>query len=153
MIKGPLPPFVKVTVCAGVLVVPTDWGGKVRVVGKRVTSGPGPPVPLNGIVCGLFGALSVMVTDPYRLPLAVGVKVTLIIQVAPGARVVPQELVCAKSPLAATLVKVKGEPPIFVKKRDCGALLEPTDWGEKYRLLGERVTAGAGTPVPVKSTT
>jgi hypothetical protein len=69
------PVFVSVTNC-GALVVVTVWVPKARVGGKRVTAGAGAPVPLSGIVCGLPEALSVMVTDPYRVPVAVGVKVT-----------------------------------------------------------------------------
>jgi hypothetical protein len=69
------PVFVSVTNC-GVLVVLTIWVPKVREAGKRVTVAAGTPVPLNRTVCGLFAALSVMVTDPYRVPVAVGVKVT-----------------------------------------------------------------------------
>jgi hypothetical protein len=119
------PVFVSVTGC-GALVVVTVWLGKVREADERVAAGPGPPIPLNGIVCGLLAALSVMVTDPYRLPLAVGVKVTLIVQFAPAATVVPHELACAKSPVAATLVMINDPLPLFVKVTVCaGVLVDP----------------------------
>jgi hypothetical protein len=49
--------------------------------------------------CGLLGALSVTVTVPVRAPVAVGVKETLIAQVANAATDVPQLFVSAKSPL------------------------------------------------------
>ena len=58
------------------------------------------PVPVREAVCGLFAALSVMVSVPLRVPLAVGVNVILTVQVVLGARLVPQLLVCPKSPLA-----------------------------------------------------
>jgi hypothetical protein len=58
--------------------------------------------PEREIDVGLFTALLVTVTEPVRLPMAVGVNVTLILQLALTARLVPQLFVCAKSPLAAT---------------------------------------------------
>jgi len=39
------------------------------------------PVPVNGTVCGLPPALSVIVSVPARAPSTVGVNVTLIVQV------------------------------------------------------------------------
>ena len=44
---------------------------------------------------GLPVALSVMVMAPVRVPVAVGVKVTLMEQLAPAAREAPQVLVWA----------------------------------------------------------
>jgi hypothetical protein len=46
-------------------------------------------------MCGLPLVLSVMVIAPVRVPVAVGVKVTLMVQFAPAATEVPQVLVCA----------------------------------------------------------
>ena len=65
-----------------------------------------------------------------RLPLAVGVKVTLNVQLVPAATEVPQSLVCAKSPgfgpVIPIPVMVNGEPPVFVNVKFCGALVAPT---------------------------
>jgi len=58
------------------------------------------PVPVSETVCGLFVALSVMVSMPPRVPLAVGVKVTFTVQVELAATLEAQLLVCAKSPPA-----------------------------------------------------
>ena len=55
-------------------------------------------MPDKVIVCGLPGALSVIVTVELRAPVVDGVKVTLIVQVAFVASVAAQVLVCAKSP-------------------------------------------------------
>lgn len=65
---------------------------KVKLVGARLTAGS-PPVPVRLTVCGLAPALSVMVSAPVRVPVAVGVKVTLIMQFAPAATLAPQLLV------------------------------------------------------------
>ena len=59
-----------------------------------------PPVPESATACGLSGASSVIVRVPVRLPLAVGVKVTLTVQLALGPSDAPQLLLSEKSPLA-----------------------------------------------------
>jgi hypothetical protein len=72
--------------------VPTTWLAKVRLVGEMLTAGA-VPVPVRLTVCGLPVALSVRVTAALRDPLAVGLKVTLIVQLAPAATLDPQLLV------------------------------------------------------------
>src|SRR5256712_666884 len=97
-LSAALPVLFSVTVCAA-LVVFTSWLANVKLVGERLTRGA-VPVPVRLTMCGLPAALSVMVIAPVRVPVAVGVKVTLMVQLAPAATEVPQVLVCAKSPLA-----------------------------------------------------
>ena len=87
MLKAAVPVLVSVTVCAA-LVVPTFWFPKLTLVGLRLTLGAGvTPVPLSAALCGLFVALSVKVRLALRLPLALGVNVTLIVHEAFAARV------------------------------------------------------------------
>ena len=66
-------------------------------------AGPEPvaasPVPVRVAACGLPLALSVTLKVAVLVPLAVGVKVTLIVHWAPVATEVPQLLLCPKSPL------------------------------------------------------
>jgi hypothetical protein len=50
------------------------------------------PVPERVTECGDPAALSVTVTAPDRVPVAVGVKVTLMVQDCPEVRVDPQPL-------------------------------------------------------------
>ena len=61
---------------------------KVRLVGESVTAGVfgAVPVPVKLTTCGLPPALSLIVMEPVRVPVAVGVKVTFIVQVALIAR-------------------------------------------------------------------
>ena len=98
MLKAALPVLLKVTVCA-VLVISTAWLPKARLVGERLTRAAAPvsavcvPVPERLTVCGLPLALSVMITEAVRLPLAAGLKVTLIVQLAPAATELPHVLV------------------------------------------------------------
>ena len=62
--------------------------------------------------------MSVTVTLPFLGPVAVGVNVTLIVQLPPAATEVPQVLVCAKSPLFVPvipiLLMVRAVLPLFV---------------------------------------
>jgi hypothetical protein len=99
-----------------------------------VTAGAGTtPVPLSATLCGLPAALSLMLMALLRLPLADGVKVTLIVQLAPAANVLGlmgQVLVCAKSPVlvpvSVILVIVRAAVPLFVSVTDLAALVVPT---------------------------
>jgi hypothetical protein len=68
-----------------------------------------------------------MLTVPVRVPVVVGLKVTLMVQLAPAARVDPQLLLWAKSPLIATLLIVKLVDPVLVRVEVCAALVVPTD--------------------------
>jgi hypothetical protein len=70
-------------------------------------------VRLTVWVAGL--ALSVMVTAPLLVPVAVGLKVTLRVQLALAARLVPQVLVWEKSPLTVTLVILSVTLPVFLR--------------------------------------
>ncbi len=93
MLSVAVPLLVSVTACAA-LVVPTCWLLKVSVLLDNVTAGA-IPVPLRLTLCGLFGALSVIDTVPVRVPVAVGVKVTLMVQLAPATTEAPQVFVWA----------------------------------------------------------
>jgi hypothetical protein len=81
MPSAALPVLVSVTDCDP-LVVFNVWLPKVRLEPDKLTVGAATvvPVPLSVKECGLPAALSVMVTDADRAPVAVGLKVTLIVQ-------------------------------------------------------------------------
>jgi hypothetical protein len=69
------------------------------------------PMPLREAVWGLPGASSVIERVPLKLPEEEGVKDTLMVQLAPEARVEPQVLVWAKLALAAMLEMFSGAVP------------------------------------------
>jgi hypothetical protein len=93
--------------------VPTFCAGKVKEVEERLTTGAVPvPVRLMVWVAGL--ALSVMVTTPVLVPVAVGLKVTLRAQLELAATVEPQVLVWEKSPLTVMLVMRRVALPVFL---------------------------------------
>jgi hypothetical protein len=79
-----------VTVFAALVVVTASLP-KARVVGLTVTGTT--PFPVSETVCGLLFALSVTVSVPVRLPVVVGVKVTLIVQFELAASDVPHVFV------------------------------------------------------------
>jgi len=91
MLRAAAPELVSVTVFAA-LVVFTKWLPKAKLVGDKLTAGVA-PVPERLTACGLPLALSVTVMVPGWLPMAVGVKVTLMEQLAPAATEAPQVLV------------------------------------------------------------
>jgi len=85
--------LLRVTLCAA-LVVPTFWLLNVRLVGETLVVDAA-PVPVRLTVCGLPGALSKMLIDAVRAPAAVGVNVTLIVQLLFAATELPQVFVSA----------------------------------------------------------
>lgn len=89
-----------------------------------------PLVPVSERMWGLPAALSLTVTAPVRVPLAVGVKMTVIAQLAPAASELAQspELGSkAKSPLIAKLlVKVNVVVPVLLIIAVSTALEVPT---------------------------
>jgi hypothetical protein len=58
-------------------------------VGESVTPGA-VAVPVRETVCGLPAALSVTLTAAVRVPVAVGLNVTLVVQLLPAAKLAPQ---------------------------------------------------------------
>ena len=121
--------------------MPTGCDENVKELGARLASAPVPvPVRLMLWVAGL--ALSATVIEPVRDPLVVGVKVTLTVQEAPGARLEPQLLVWEKSPLAVMLEIVRAAPPLLAKTIAWGELAVPRVWLPKSYDNGEKATSG-----------
>jgi len=88
------------------------------------------PVPLRNIFCGLPPPLSLILMEAERAPVAVGVKVAVTVQLAPGPSVVPQVFVRPKSPafvpVRVMLVMLRVVDPTFVMVDVIGALVVPT---------------------------
>ena len=87
-------------------------------------------MPVRETVCGLPAALSVMLRDAERVPAAVGLNVTLTVQLLPAARLARQVWVWEKSPLfvpvTAMPLMVSVAVPVLVRVTVCGALPVPT---------------------------
>ena len=99
-----------------------------------------------------------MLSVAVRLPLAAGVKVTLILQLPPAATELPQVLLCAKSlGLVPVIVRLDIDNASLLELLRvvvCVPLVEPTDTLPKERLPGETAHTGeaAATPVPLRLT-
>jgi len=149
---------VLVTVIAGRLTdEPTSTLPKGSAVAERLIEGPnGVPVPVRPRVCGLSPLLSLIVSRPDRVPVAVGVKVTVMGHDEPAAKVAGQ-LDAAKSPLAAMLVMFRTSLPVLLSETVCGVLGVVTAWAGKvspaHGAAGApqvRLTAGPfDMPLPV----
>ena len=92
-----------------------------------------------------------------RVPVCVGVKITLILQLATGSTEPPQVLVWAKSPASAPvmrmLVMARVAVPKFASVTGLPPLLLPKARAEKVKLVGDKVASGPETtPVPLKAT-
>ena len=140
--------MVRVTVCAGLL-APTVCEGKVRAVGERVIPGAvaaAVAVPVNATSCGLPVALSAIDSEAALVPVAVGLKTTLMVHEAPTATLEPQVLVSLKSPASVpvTLIPVIASEavPLLVSVTVCDALLVSTACDANVRLAGETPTVG-----------
>jgi hypothetical protein len=92
---------------------------KARLLGEKLTPSVAlAPVPERVTDWGLPLALSAMLSEAVRLPLAIGVNVTLMAHEAPAATELPQLLAWVKSPAfvpeRAMLLTVKAPLPELV---------------------------------------
>jgi hypothetical protein len=143
MVYWAAPPRVTVCGVVGELVV------------KSATAGAA-PVPLTVTACGEPLALSATLIDALKLAAEAGVKVTLMVQVAPAARVAEQLEVSAKSavfaPVRVTPDIDKVAVPGFDRVNVWTALVTPTVVLGKESVDGVKTACGvgAGVPVPVR---
>jgi len=88
-------------------------------------------------------------------PVVAGVKWPWIVQFAPAATLVPQPFANTNDeafvPVTAMLAMFRIPVPVLVSVTDCDALVDPTCWVPKDKLLADRDTAGAPLPVPLKA--
>jgi hypothetical protein len=105
------------------------------------------PVPLRDTDCGLPAALSEMLSTAVRVPDAVGLNVTLMLQLAPAAKELPQVCVWAKSaaliPTIAMAVMVRLAVPVFLSATIFALLVVSIACVGNVRLVGDRATIGA----------
>jgi hypothetical protein len=102
MLKVVLPMLVSTTVFAE-LVLPMATVPKFKLLGESFAV---VPIPLNVTFCGLPVELSVMARAALRVPEAVGVNLTLIVQLAPTAIELPQVVVREKSPAFVPVIAI-----------------------------------------------
>jgi hypothetical protein len=145
IVSGPGPLFVSLTFWLSPE-VPTYWPGKVTLDGVMVSIKDA-PVPVRATVCVPPGAVSVTTSDALSGPKAVGVKVTLMVQLLFAPRDEGQLLVCEKSVLFALLIWIEvmlnGRLPMFVRVTTCGLLVIPTVSLPKAKLAGASFANGS----------
>ena len=109
------------------------------------------PAPVRATVCGLPEASSAKARTASRVPLTLGVKVTLTVQVAPGATVAALQVssLSAKSVLPVNVdpEMLSAPSPELVSVSVCGALCVPVAMVPKSSRPALSETTGAG-PVP-----
>lgn len=133
---------------------PAVTGPVTAVAVSEKSTVPLVPVPVRVTFCGLPEELSVTLKVPVRVPEAVGVNVTLMLQFPPAASELPQLLVWPKSPLAAIPAMVSVPLPVLESVTVCAALAEFNVWLANVSELGETLATGvpAAAPVPVRLT-
>jgi hypothetical protein len=134
--------FLSVKVLAA-LVVPWATEPKLREVGVMVIGAT--PVPVRAMVKGLPAPLYITVMLPVCAPIAVGVKVTLILHVPLAATEAPQVLVATNSVDEDAMVTGTAVVELFVSVIFFAALVEPTPVEPKLSEVVESVM----TPIPV----
>jgi hypothetical protein len=115
------------------LAVPRFWLVKVRLLGLMLPTGA-PPVPVRVMVCGLPVRESETLKAAVRVPVAVGVNVTLTMQLLPEVPAAARDPLHvagkAKSPglvpASVMLITVKGTVPVLAMVTGWAALVEPT---------------------------
>jgi hypothetical protein len=141
---------VSVTVCDA-LVVFVIWFMNVSELDGVAPSAAGiTPVPLRLTVCGLLAPDEVIVIAPVRVPAAVGVNVTVIVQVAFCASVAVQLVVRPKSPVAAETTMLFILPLFAVRVTVCDALVVFVFWPGKVSEFEVNPMSAGKTPVPVR---
>lgn len=100
-----------------------------------------------------MGSESATIRLAFRIPLADAVNTTLIVQLAPPAKVAPQVLVCKKSlafaPVTVMAVMARAVVPRLRSVISFAALGLPTRRSPKSMELGDNDTA---VPVPLSPT-
>jgi hypothetical protein len=114
------------------------------------STGGNTPVPLRLIVCGLPVPDDVIVTAPVRVPAAVGVKVTVTVQVLFWVSVAAHVVVRLKSPVAAE-TEIPVTVPLFaVSVTVWPVLVVFVTWLVYVSEPVDSPKAGGRTPVPVR---
>lgn len=141
IVSAALPLLVRVTAFTA-LFAPTGWPPKGRLPAEKVAAGV-PPIPERPTFCELTELLLAMLRVPLRVPVAEGLKVALIVQLAPAANDRPQLLDWAKLlplvPVIVMPVMPSAALPVLLSLTLCAELVVPTAWLPKEMLEPERL--------------
>lgn len=151
---GVVKPLSSVTVTVTLVVLPAATLAVAGDTAMPKSGLPVLPVPVRAAICGLLASLSATLRVAAAAAAAVGVKVTLIVQVAPMASVVPQVVVSANevgdAPPMVMAIAASAAALLFVKVTVFAGLVALMDWLPNATVVGVRNTAaGAAVPVPM----
>ena len=123
---------------------------EANALGARKQAGR--PSPESATVSGLLAALEVMLRVPVWVPVTVGAKVTVTLQLAPVASDAGQVLVSVKGPLTVMPEIERADDPLLVMVTVPGSQVWFTCVPGNTSEVVESVTAEAERPVPLKET-
>jgi hypothetical protein len=112
------------------------------------------PVPVRPTLCGEPLALLLTLRLPLAAPAPLGVKTTLIAQLAPAASVLPQAWLALNGLAAVMALMLSVALPLLVSVTIRAVELLPTVTLPNARLAGARLASGVATawPVPLSDT-
>ena len=158
-VSGPVPLLVTVIIPLFVLLVAgVETRGRVGPEKPTTALAVPPPVSVTGEP--VTGTLAVMVTLPLDGPAAVGAEATLIVQLAPAGKVVPQldapggnvPLVTrVNGPATLTPIPVAPAVPVLLSVRFWVALVVPVPTLPNARDVGATASIAVVVPAPVNS--
>jgi hypothetical protein len=91
--------------------VPTGVAEKVKLAGDKLAT-EAVPVPVSVTVCGLLLSLSARLRLALNIPEDAGLKVTVIVQLAPAATLVPQVLVSEYELALLPVIEIPSPVPL-----------------------------------------
>ena len=103
------------------------------------------------MVCGLLPALSVSTRVPANEPAEDGEKLTLTLQLAPGARSTLQVLVAPNGPFTLIVATISVAVPLFVMVTVCAVEVVPCVTGGKLSAVVLRLASATPAGPPAKS--
>jgi hypothetical protein len=150
--------FVNVIGCDGF--VPTGTLPKLTLVGERTARGPC-PVPNKARICGVPGALSVMLRDAPSRPTTLGAYCISKAQLEPGLMSDAKHgagLTARKSPLFGPVMPMleieRGASPVLmIATGNCALFARPTGCDPKFTLAELKETLGLVAALGVIFTT
>src|SRR6266436_4680070 len=96
---------------------------EIRAIAEEVPGSD--PVPLSDTLIGPPASLLATVTVPARPPVAVGAKLTLMVQTAPAVSALAQVLVSMKSPVIEMTILERVPVPVLLNEMVCATLVVP----------------------------
>src|SRR5450631_3075304 len=100
------------------------------------------PVPLSDTLSGSSSSLLATVTVPVRTPVAVGAKLTLMVQLAPAASSLAHVLVSMKLPVVEMTILMRAPLPVLLNEMGRAVLVVPVGWLENVSDSGFTIAKG-----------